>query len=116
MRSAHSSPEHGFYAPPPQLFEHYLEHNPTRNRPLDLLPLFVHLHGPGLLKRVEDAPLVKPRPTFHYRLPNCELTNPGWTPRAYAGESGVLDPPAWGTGSSASTHRFQGSKARCSWS
>lgn len=71
------------YAPDAvQFLEHYLEHNPTRNRPLDLLPLFVHLHGTGFLTRVENAPLVKPRPTFHYRLPNCELTNPGWTPAA----------------------------------
>jgi hypothetical protein len=65
-----------------QFLEHYLEHNPTRNRPLDLLPLFVHLHGTDFLTRVENAPLVKPRPTFHYRLPNCELTTPGWTPAA----------------------------------
>lgn len=71
------------YAPDAaQFLEDYLEHNATRNRPLDMLPLFVHLHGTGFLKRVENAPLVKPRPTFHYRLPNCELTNPGWTPAA----------------------------------
>jgi hypothetical protein len=71
------------YAPDAvQFLDHYLEHNPTRNRPLDLLPLLVHLHGTGFLKRVENAPLVKPRPTFHYRLPNCELTSPGWTPAA----------------------------------
>lgn len=69
------------YAPDAtQFLDHYLAHNPTRNRPLDLLPLFVHLHGAGCLARVENAALVKPRPTFHYRLPNCELTSAGWTP------------------------------------
>jgi hypothetical protein len=34
------------------------------------------------LAQVEESELVKPRPTFHYRLPNCELTTPGWSPRA----------------------------------
>lgn len=65
-----------------ELVEDYLDANPTRNRGLDLLPLFVELFGPSLLARVEEAELVKPRPTFHYRLPNCELSAPGWSPRA----------------------------------
>ncbi|HEX6242197.1 MAG TPA: amidoligase family protein, partial [Polyangiales bacterium] len=65
-----------------QLVDDYLEGNPTRNRGLDLLPLFVELFGRSLLSRVEEAELVKPRPTFHYRLPNCELAAPGWSPRA----------------------------------
>ena len=47
----------------------YLADNPTRNRELDLLPLFAHLrpeHPHALL----HGQLTKPRPTFHYRLPN----------------------------------------------
>lgn len=71
------------YAPDgPTLVSDYVEHNPTRNRTVDLLPLFVHVFGRELLTRVEDAELVQPRPTFHYRLPNCELAQPNWTPAA----------------------------------
>ncbi len=66
-----------------ELVEDYLRDNPTRNRPLDLLPLFAHLGLVGDLARyTSDAPLVRARPTLHYRLPNCELARPGWTPAA----------------------------------
>lgn len=58
----------------------YLEATPTRNRPLDMLPLFAHLKAPALEQRVEDWALVGARPTYHYRLPNCELARAGWTP------------------------------------
>jgi hypothetical protein len=62
------------------LVDDYLEHNPTRNRPLDLLPMIGHIGAPDLAQRVEDWQLTKPRPAFHYRLPNCELARPGWSP------------------------------------
>lgn len=55
----------------------YLHHNPTRNRALDLLPLLRHLDEDRLLRHM-DGHLVKARPTFHYRLPNCEIDQPGW--------------------------------------
>jgi Putative amidoligase enzyme len=55
----------------------YLAANPTRNRSLDLLPLFCHLDEERLRKVVDD-PRVKPRPAFHYRLPNCEIDNQQW--------------------------------------
>lgn len=58
----------------------YLAASPTRNRPLDMLPLLAHLEAPGLAERVEDWELVSARPTFHYRLPNCELARADWTP------------------------------------
>jgi hypothetical protein len=64
----------------PTLIEHYLEDNPTRNRPLDLMPLFVHVTQADYSARVEDWGLVKARPTFHYRLPNSEIQRPGWSP------------------------------------
>jgi hypothetical protein len=71
------------YAPcAEQLVSEYVEANPTRNRGLDLLPLFRALYGDAFLARVEEAALVKSRPTFHYRLPNSELSTPGWSPRA----------------------------------
>lgn len=59
------------------LIDDYLEHNPTRNRPLDFLPLFLHLDEERVRAVAED-PLIKPRPAFHYRLPNCEIHLPGW--------------------------------------
>lgn len=57
----------------------YVAHNPTRNRPLDFLPLFVHLLGPEALVGLPDEEPVSPRPTFHYRLPNCRIDEPDWT-------------------------------------
>ena len=59
------------------LIDDYLEYNPTRNRPLDFLPLFLHLDEERV-RAVAADPLIKPRPAFHYRLPNCEIHLPGW--------------------------------------
>jgi hypothetical protein len=61
----------------PQLMDDYLEFNPTRNRALDLLPLFAYLDRDRLNRHVND-PRVKSRPTLHYRLPDCDINNPGW--------------------------------------
>ncbi len=55
----------------------YLEFNPTRNRSLDLLPLFAHIDKKWV-DDLKDKALIKPRPTFHYRLPNCDIDNPKW--------------------------------------
>lgn len=55
----------------------YLQHNPTRNRALDMLPLFSHLNDDLVQKYTQD-PLIKSRPAFHYRLPNCEIHLPEW--------------------------------------
>lgn len=59
------------------LMEDYLRDNPTRNRALDLLPLFSHLNDDLLRQHVQDA-RIKARPTLHYRLPDCDLDNPAW--------------------------------------
>ncbi|WP_148254549.1 amidoligase family protein [Aidingimonas lacisalsi] len=59
------------------LIDDYLEDNNTRNRELDLLPLFAHLR-PNHPHRLFHDGLVKPRPTFHYRLPNAQLSTPDW--------------------------------------
>lgn len=61
------------------LIRDYVADNPTRNRALDLLPLFAWLEPEFL----HQQPLAKneklsARPTFHYRLPNCELDVPEW--------------------------------------
>lgn len=61
-----------------EFIEDYIEANPTRNRSVDMLPMFAHLDEP-LLKKYIDDDRVKARPTFHYRLPNCEIDNPEWS-------------------------------------
>lgn len=58
----------------------YLDANPTRNRSLDMLPLFAHLDADRVRARLDD-PLIKGRPTLHYRLPNCEIDDPDWSLR-----------------------------------
>ncbi len=58
----------------------YLAHNPTRNRALDCLPLFAYLDEACVEQLEPDiAALVKPRPAWHYRLPNCDIDNPDWS-------------------------------------
>ncbi len=59
------------------LIDDYLADNPTRNRALDLLPLFAHIDE-ARVRGVVDDPRVKARPTFHYRLPNSEIDDPAW--------------------------------------
>lgn len=61
-----------------RMIEDYLAMNPTRNRELDMLPLFAHLAPELVEKRVGDV-LIKPRPTYHYRLPNADLGDPDWS-------------------------------------
>ncbi len=67
------------YAPDlPQMMRDYVAANPTRNRELDLLPLFAWLDPAGLAA-LTDLRRVRARPAFHWRLPNCLLTDPGWS-------------------------------------
>jgi hypothetical protein len=66
------------YRPSQQrLIDDYLEYNPTRNRSLDMLPLFTQLDE-ARVRAVVDDDRINARPTFHYRLPNCDIDNPGW--------------------------------------
>ncbi|MDX5593734.1 amidoligase family protein [Pseudovibrio sp. SPO723] len=62
-----------------QLVLDYHSHNPTRSRSLDLLPLFAHLNGELVRSLYGAEEKISPRPTYHYRLPNCELGNPAWS-------------------------------------
>lgn len=59
------------------LIDDYLVDNPTRNRALDMLPLFAHLDE-ARIRAVVDDPRIKARPTLHYRLPNCEIDRADW--------------------------------------
>lgn len=66
------------YAPSlDEMINDYLNANPTRNRDLDMLPLFTHMDAKRVTARVNDE-LIKARPTFHYRLPDCRLEDPSW--------------------------------------
>lgn len=60
-----------------QIIDKYLDHNPTRNRALDMLPMFSEIDSERV-KRVIDDPRIKSRPTFHYRLPNCQIDKADW--------------------------------------
>jgi hypothetical protein len=60
-----------------ELIDTYLEHNPSRNYALDCLPLFLHLDKQRV-RAITDDELIKARPTFHYRLPSCEIHQAEW--------------------------------------
>lgn len=60
-----------------QLMDDYYDANPTRNRPLDLLPLFAWLDDERASAHPEQQ-LVKARPAYHYRMPNCRVEEPQW--------------------------------------
>jgi hypothetical protein len=57
----------------------YLEANPTRNRPLDLLPIFATFDPERVERSVSNARKVSARPAFHYRLPNSMVDDPEWS-------------------------------------
>ena len=59
------------------LIDDYLADNPTRNRALDMLPILVELDEPRVLNSINDDErnLIKGRPAFHYRLPDCKVND-----------------------------------------
>lgn len=84
-----------------ELIDDYMAYNPTRNRPLDMTCLFAHLDKKRTLDSIHEPQLVKPRPAFHYRLPDCRIDEPGWsmalewnrwvTVECLAADLGVID-------------------------
>jgi len=56
----------------------YLVSNPTRNRDLDALPLLAFLDEDRVRAALPNEK-IRPRPTFHYRLPDARLSDPGWS-------------------------------------
>lgn len=60
------------------LITDYLAHNATRNRALDMLPLFSTVDEEIIKTTVADD-RVKARPAFHYRLANSCVDEPGWS-------------------------------------
>ena len=60
-----------------RLIDDYLEYNSTRNRPLDMLPVFTFLDKERIRAALPKEK-ISSRPTFHYRLPNCCIDLPDW--------------------------------------
>lgn len=67
----------GYWPSLPTLMRDYIAANPTRNRELDMLPLFAFLDNHLVREYVSDR-RVKARPTFHYRLPDANIGVPNW--------------------------------------
>lgn len=61
-----------------QFISDYFKFENSRNRPLDLLPVFMHLN-PEHTKTLLKETLTSSRPTYHYRLPNCSIEDPTWS-------------------------------------
>ncbi len=62
----------------PTFIDDYLRFNPTRNRDLDCLPLLLHFDGPRV-RAALPTEKINGRPTFHYRLPDARVSDPGWS-------------------------------------
>lgn len=60
------------------LVDDYFRYENSRNRSLDLVPLFMYIDEELVREKTEDK-LSTSRPTYHYRLPNCSLEDPDWT-------------------------------------
>lgn len=60
------------------LIDDYLGSNASRNRAMDMLPLFAKIN-PAAVRSAVDDDRVKPRPAFHYRLANCAIDEPDWS-------------------------------------
>ena len=60
-----------------ELISDYFTYGNSRNRPLDMLPLFMHLDEEHTSTLLNDA-ITSSRPTYHYRLPNCSIEDPDW--------------------------------------
>ncbi|MBM9593495.1 amidoligase family protein [Roseitranquillus sediminis] len=57
----------------------YLRLTPSRNRALDMLPLFRHLRPAQVASAAHNLAAVAPRPAWHYRLPDSRVDEADWT-------------------------------------
>ncbi len=62
-----------------QLIRDYIKFDNSRNRPLDLLPLFMFLEKELTSSLLLSDTITSSRPTYHYRLPNCSLEDENWS-------------------------------------
>jgi hypothetical protein len=68
----------GYWPDGAAFIDDYLAANPTRNRDLDCLPLLLHL-DPQRVRAALPNEKINGRPTFHYRLPDARVSDPGWS-------------------------------------
>jgi hypothetical protein len=61
------------------LIKDYHYYNPTRNRALDMTPLFAFIDEDLTRSLYGNKEKINKRPTFHYRLPNCDIGNKEWS-------------------------------------
>lgn len=59
------------------LIECYLAETPSRNHGLDMFPLLAHLRPDAMTDKLRAS--TKPRPAFHFRLPDCRIDDPDWS-------------------------------------
>lgn len=55
----------------------YAQEAPSRNFGLDMLPVFAWIDAARMGSVLTSA--TSARPTFHFRLPDCRIDEPGWT-------------------------------------
>ncbi len=55
----------------------YLELTPSRNRGLDMLPIFAHFDPDRIASAIDDK--TSARPTFHFRLPDSRIDDADWS-------------------------------------
>lgn len=55
----------------------YLALTPSRNRGLDMLPVFAHFDPDRIAAAISDK--TSARPTFHFRLPDCRIDETTWS-------------------------------------
>ncbi|MFU8860445.1 MAG: amidoligase family protein [Cyclonatronaceae bacterium] len=68
----------GYHPGTAELIDDYIAYNPTRNRPLDMLPVLAWMDEERVRKALPDQKISK-RPTLHYRLPNSRIDEPDWS-------------------------------------
>lgn len=61
-----------------EFIDDYLRYNPSRDRELDLLPMLCWIDPDRVRARLPREKINR-RPTWHWRLPNSELSNPEWS-------------------------------------
>jgi hypothetical protein len=62
-----------------RLIDLYLDHAPSRDHGLDILPIFKGIDAGRVDAAVHGLTAVKPRPAYHFRLPDCRIDEDGWT-------------------------------------
>lgn len=61
------------------LIDDYLKLVKSRNFALDMMPCFADIDEDKVMQKAAEPELIKPRPAFHYRLPNCLIDEDGWS-------------------------------------